>query len=112
MSSNDKNWIVFLEKTWKKIRKIIVQILSFTNHILKFFKNPDRLKKLQEDRNKLAISIKEKLDNGEYRVVNCLFDRLEEDIIDFEDEAIGIAAEELDQQTENLFGDREMVIIQ
>ena len=106
------DWIDFLESIWNLIKKIVTSILSFAKHILKFFKDPARLKKLKEDSNKLAISIKENLENGEYRVVNCLFDKEENNVVDFDDEAIGIKAEELDQQTEDIFGSRDMIILQ
>ncbi len=107
-----EGWIDFLESIWNLIKRIVVQILSFARHILKFFKNPDRLRQIKEDSNKLAIAIKENLDKGEYRVVNCLFDKAEKKVVDLDNEALGIEAEELDQQTEKIFGKREMVILQ
>lgn len=114
MSLIDKisSWVDFLESIWNLIERIVRGVLSFAKDILKFFKDPSRLKKLKEDSNKLAISIKENLENGEYRVVNCLFDQEENTIEDLDDEAIGIEAEQLDLQTEKAFGNREMIILQ
>lgn len=105
------NWIDFLKSIWDFINKIFVTVLNFVQNILNFFKNPSRLKKLKQDSNKLAIAIKENLDNGEYRVVNCLFDKEEQTIVDMNDEAQGIEAKDMDYQTERTFGNRDMIIL-
>ena len=104
-------WVDFLRKIWEFIKKIFVKVLNFVNNIVKFFKDPDRLRTLKEDSNKLAISIKEHLDNGEYHVVDCLFDKETEQIYDMEEDALGIEAESLDKQTQQIFGDRDMIIL-
>lgn len=108
---NFLGWIDFLRKIWEFIKKIIVKVLSFVNNILKFFKDPNRLRTLKQDSNKLAISIKEHLDNGEYHVVDCLFDKEKEEIYDMEEDALGVEAESLDAKTQQIFGDRDMIIL-
>lgn len=70
-----------------------------------------RMKLLQERKELLAVSVKEKLDNGNYGVVNCLCDTDKEDIFDME-EAQDVEAEQLDDVTIRNFGDKEMIVLQ
>ncbi|MEL3908315.1 MAG: hypothetical protein P1P64_04800 [Treponemataceae bacterium] len=97
---------------WDYIKRIVVGILNFTRNIVKFFKDPSRLQKLQKDRDLLAIAVKENLENGEYNVVNCLFDKATSQIVDMDEDALGIEAEELDAETEAHFGDKDMLVLQ
>ena len=69
------------------------------------------MKKLQEDKNRIAISIKENLDNGQFNIVNCLYDKTTEEIVDMETDAQGIEAESLDEETKQHFGDKDMIVL-
>ena len=104
-------FIELLRKAWEFIKKIFLKIVNFVTNIVSFFKDPQRLKKLQEDKNRMAISIKENLDNGQFNVVNCLYDKTMEEIVDMETDALGINAESLDEETKQHFGDKDMIVL-
>ncbi|TXJ37679.1 hypothetical protein [Brachyspira aalborgi] len=104
-------FIELLRKAWEFIKKIFLKIVNFVTNIVSFFKDPQRLKKLQEDKNRIAISIKENLDNGKFNVVNCLYDKTTEEIVDMETDALGINAESLDEETKQHFGDKDMIVL-
>lgn len=101
-----------LNDVWEFIKKIIVKIVSFLKNILSFFKNPNRLRKLQEDQNRIAVAIKEKLDNGDYQVVNCLYDKQDCKLVTPEDDAEVITSEDLDVDTRKTFGTKDMIVLQ
>lgn len=105
-------FIELARSIWEKIKKILVKILNFLKNIVAFFKDPSRLMMLRQDSNKIAIAIKENLDNGEYQVVNCLFDKSTNELVDYEENAMGISAENLDEQTAQHFGDKAMIVLQ
>ncbi|TXJ15681.1 hypothetical protein EPJ64_05570 [Brachyspira aalborgi] len=104
-------FIELLRKAWEFIKKIFLKIVNFVTNIVSFFKDPQRLKKLQEDKNRIAISIKENLDNGKFNVVNCLYDKTTEEIVDMETDALGIDAESLDEETKQHFGDKDIIVL-
>ena len=54
-------FIELLRAIWDFIKKIVVKIINFFNNIMKFFKNPQRLNKLKQNKNILAISIKDEI---------------------------------------------------
>ena len=95
------------KEAWKYAKRIWVKIVNFFKNIVAWFKNKDRIKKLQEDKNKTAVIIKEKLDNGDYNVCNCLFDTETNTLDDSEI----IQAENLDNDTKNKFGNQDMIIL-
>ena len=105
------DFIELLRKIWDGIKKIILKIVDFAKNIVSFFKDPQRLKKLQEDKNRIAISIKENLENGQYNLVNCLYDKTTEEIVDMETDALGMDAESLDEETKQHFGDKDMIVL-
>lgn len=104
-------WIDLLRSIWNAIKTKFVEILNFAKNILAWFKDPLKLKQLREDKNKIAVSIKENLENGNYRTVNCLFDKKENEIVDMDYNAEGIGSAEIDAQTEKTFGNRDMIIL-
>lgn len=104
-------WIDLAMAIWDAITTYFVEILNFAKNIVKFFKDPSRLRKLKEDKNKIAVSIKYNLENGNYGTVNCLFDKKENEIVDMDDNAEGIESAEIDAETEKIFGNREMIIL-
>lgn len=104
-----------LKKIWDKIKKIFVKILNFFNHIANWFKNASRAKKLKEDRDVLAVVIKEKLsDRSNYNIVNCLFDNKAGEIVvdNGETQAEVVETESLDNETLKNFGDKDMMVLQ
>ncbi len=98
---------VILKSIWFEIVRILIKILNFFKNIISWFKDESRLKKIKEDRNLVAVSIKDKLSNGDYSVVNCLYDKDENEIIDSQ----VIEAGQLDDETINRFGSKEMIIL-
>lgn len=105
-------FIDLLHSIWGIIVKIKEKILNFLQNIVGFFKDPSRLRILRQDSNKIAVAIKENLSNGEYNVVNCLFDTSTNEIVDMQENAQGIEAQSIDNQTAQHFGDKTMIILQ
>ena len=105
------DFIDLLRKAWEFIKKIILKIVDFAKNIVSFFNDPQRLKKLQEDKNIIAISIKENLDNGQFNIVNCLYDKATGKMVDMETDALGMNAESLDEETKQKFGNKDMLIL-
>lgn len=101
-----------LNDVWEFLKKIFVKIVSFFQNICSFFRDPNRLRKLQADQNRIAVAIKEKLDNGDYQVVNCLYDKQDCTLVTPEADAEVITSEELDAETERYFGRKDMVVLQ
>lgn len=101
-----------LKAVWEFIKKIFLRILNFLKNIAGFFKDASRLKKLKENSNAIAVAIKEKLESGNYNVVNCLFDKQEGELIDYEEDCIINQAEKLDNDTIIQFGDKDMLILE
>lgn len=98
---------------WDCIDHAFKAILNFAHHIVGFFKNPSRLKKLKEDRNLMAIAIKENLANGNYKTVNCLFNKATNKVEDEDyQEALGIESNDIDSETEQTFGDKAMIVLE
>ena len=105
----------FLKYLWKELVKlghvIKKKILSFTENIVKFFKNPKRWATLTANKKILPIAIREKLKNGDYKTITCLFDEEKDDVFDIEENAQGFECERLDSELSNHFGDKDMIIL-
>ncbi|WP_104695945.1 hypothetical protein [Helicobacter salomonis] len=97
------------EKLWDFITHIITKILNFFKHIVEWFQDPYRLQKLENDRHLVAVAIKENLRTGRYRVIDCLYNKQTGDVVD--QQARGVESEELDRETKNQFGGRNMIIL-
>ena len=100
-----------LKAVWDKIKKLAVYVLRFLTNIVAFFKDPNRLGKLKEKKDRIAVAIKEKLDNGDYEVVNCLFDKEQAELVDPEEDAEVISASELDEETLAQFKEKDMLVL-
>lgn len=103
--------VELLKEVWSFIKKIFLRLVSFVKNIVSFFRDPSRMGKLQADKDKIAVSIKENLDNGEYRVVNCLYDKSTNAIVEPEEDALVMNAEDLDAETSRAFGDKNMIVV-
>ncbi len=57
----------------------------------------------------LAVSIKEKLNNGNYGIINCLYNKETEEIDG--KEVLGIQGKEIDEDTQKNFGDKDMIVL-
>lgn len=104
--------ISFFKKIWEALKRfgkwLATKILSFAKNIRDFFLHRREL--LRKRKELLAISIKERLENGNIGVVNCLYDTNTEDIYNME--AQDIEAEQLDNETIRNFGGKEMIVLQ
>ena len=103
-------FIELARSIWAFIKHKVETILNFARNIVGFFKNPSKLKKLKENKDLMAISIKENLADGNYKVVNCLFNEATNKVEDYE-ESLGIDAEDIDSKTEQAFGDKAMIVL-
>ena len=104
-------FIELLKAIWNKIKKFFVKVLNFAKNIVSFFKNPKIFNKLVYNDNLMAVSIKEKINDGNFRIVNCLYDEITEDITDIEMDTVGIEAEKLDKETKQQFGNKDMIVL-
>ena len=100
-----------LRKVWEFIKKIFLKIINFFKNIANWFQEPDRLKKIESDKKVIAVTIKENLENGNFNVVNCLYNKETEELVDVKEDVLSITAEQLDSQTSSNFGDKEMIIL-
>lgn len=104
-------WVKFLQNIWNHIKHIFLKIIKFFKNIVSYFRHPDKLKKLQDDSDLIAVSIKENLDTGNYNVVNCLYNSRTENVVDLQEDAEGITAENIDSTTSDSFGNKSMIVI-
>lgn len=93
------------------VRALVIHLLSFVKHIVNWFKDPKRLANLRNNKDIIAVSLKENLDNGNFNVVDCLYNKATEEVVDISDSAL-YEAEDLDSKAENAFGDKPMVVLQ
>ena len=100
-----------LQAVWDFLKKVWVKVCSFIKNIVGFFKNPQRLQKLKENQNLVAVAIKEKLDSGEFQMVNCLFNKEEGTLETPEEDALVVTSEELDPQLKRAFGNKDMIVL-
>lgn len=103
--------INFFKAVWDKVKQIFVKVLNFFKNIVDFFRKRETLNELKEDKNKIAVSIKDNLDNGNYNVINCLYDTKNEEIVDYKNKSEIIHAEDMDSETKTKFADKDMIII-
>ena len=96
---------------WDKIPKIWRKICSFVKNVVSFFKNKERLEQLKQDNALKAIVIKEKLESGEFRTVNCLFNTDKNEIVNPEKDALAITSSQIDPELEQAFGDKDMIVL-
>ncbi len=96
-----------IEAAWDFLKKTWVKIVNFAKNIVSWFRDTERLRKLKEDKNKMAIVIKKQLDEHNYQVVNCLFDEKNSEIIEGE----VIESEGLDSETREQFTKSNMLVL-
>ena len=101
-----------LKAVWDLIKKISVKILNWAKNIVSWFQDPQRLGKLKDKRETIAVSIKENLENGNFNVINCLYDKESSELIDIEEDTLSIEATSLDRESILNFGDKEMLILE
>lgn len=101
--------VVCLSK--KSARKVeFVKILDMSE-IVRFFKREDIIKNLQENSNFIAVAIKEKKDDGKFRVTAAVFDKAENQIVDIGNSKVWLS-ESLSDDLQEAFGDKSMIVLQ
>ena len=100
-----------LEAVWNLIKRIFLKILNFLKNIAGYFRQPERIKKIQENPGTLAITIKEKINDRNFVIVNCLFIEDTGEILDYDNDALIIETESLDAQTISSFGSKDMIVL-
>ncbi len=96
----------------KAVGRVIKNIFLKLANVIGFFKDPSRLNELKRNRQALAVSIKENLNNGRFNVVNCLYDRGAEQVIDMETDSVGYEDSAMDNQLSSSFGSNDMLVLQ
>ena len=102
------------KKLWEALKSLgkwlLTRVLNFAKNIKAFF--VDRMQRaiLQKNKEVIACSIKEKLNNGNYGVVNCLYNQETEDVVSM-DYATEVEAEQLDAETALHFGNKDMIVL-
>ena len=102
------------EKLWESLKRLgrwlRTKILNFARNIKAFFLEKKQQELLKKKKEVIACSIKEKLGNGDYGVVNCLYDTETEDVVSM-DYATEVEAEQLDAETAGYFGSKDMIVL-
>lgn len=101
-----------LKAVWNFIKKIVLKVVNWFKNIYAFFKDRQRIAILKENKNAIAVAIKEKLEKGDYQVINCLFDKEKNEIINEERDALIMTAEDLDKETKEKFKNKEMIVLE
>jgi len=89
------------------VKRLIRKIVNFFKNIVSWFKDEKRLKIIKEDKNTIAVAIKEKLANGDYETYQCLFDDEKDEVL----EAQVITCESIDAETKARFNDKDMLVL-
>lgn len=107
--------ISWFEKLWRELaeigKKIFKYVLRFAVNIVSFFKKTEQRELLKSNKNILPIVLKEKLANGRYNVINCLFDTEKDDVVNIKRLGMGYECEEFDSELTNKFGNEDMIVL-
>lgn len=107
--------VEFFKRIWGGLVKfckiVFIVILKFTENVISFFKSPMRWAKLKANKKLLPIVLKQKLKNGDYNIIEGIFDEEKDDMVDIEKETQGIECERLDSELKGYFGDKDLVIL-
>ncbi|MBR6588349.1 MAG: hypothetical protein IKK82_13135 [Kiritimatiellae bacterium] len=96
---------------WNLIQKFFVAVCDFARNVRAYFMDSFRRSLLNDGKRRvLAVSIKERLDTGNYQLVHCLYDQDKNTVVDAQDMEV-ITAEELDSETQRQFGDDDILIL-
>lgn len=111
----------FLKEIWAKIKRIFVAIINLTKNIVNWFKGKyAEIIRKHPNVKPITLKIEKELVSGnyntmdiglnsEYAVVNTFYDESTQSII--EDETEIIESNQLDEETMQAFGDKEMLVL-
>lgn len=95
---------------WNFIVKVVVTVCDYVQNICRYFRDASRQAILRRKKNVLAVAVKKHLDDGNYNVINCLFDEEKRKVVDPEDMEI-VTAENLDEETKAKFGRNDVLVL-
>lgn len=101
-----------LELVWECIEWIFLPVIRFVENIVSFFTEDGRLEEIQRNKDLLAVAIKRDLENGNYNVVNCLFNERTGKVVDYEENALAIESPEMDATARRHFRDKDLLILE
>lgn len=106
-------YLIFKERGEKDIFSVIkcekVDTLAMSN-VIKFFKQSDILEKLKENKDFIAVAMKQNETDGSFKIACCIFDKAKSNILDMEHVKC-FHAKMLDRDLQEAFGDKEMIIL-
>lgn len=80
--------------------------------VVSFFKQPKVLEKLQEDQNRIAVAIKEEIDDNSISVILCIYSQNDSTLVTPETAARRFEAEKLSEDLISIFGNKDMIVLQ
>jgi len=112
--------IEILYNIWDKLKKIFVAIFDFSKNIAMWFKNKyNKIIRKYPNVKPISLKIKKMLKDGDYNtididlrkdvIVNTFFDEETNEILEEHTEVIEFG--EIDKQTLEKFGDKEMILM-
>jgi len=111
-----------LKVVWGTVKKFFVRLFEYGKFIIDYFSARERDTKYK-DPSVLAAVVKVKLDEGayntvtcldldkdKYHVVSCFYDQSKGEVVDAQDMQY-VSADELDEETENKFNGKDLLIL-
>jgi len=116
-------FIFFVFKgVWGAVKKFFVRLFEYVKYVVNYFSARERVSRYK-DPSVLAAAVKVRLDEGAYNTVACLdlekdkyhvvcchYDQNKEEIVDAQDMQY-VSADELDEETENKFNGKDLLIL-
>ncbi len=114
--------ISVLKGVWGVVKKFFVRLFEYGKFVIDYFSIRERDQKYNNP-SVLAAVVKVRLDEGEYNtvtcldlekgkyhVVSCFYDQSKGEVVDAQDIQY-VSADELDEETENKFNGKELLIL-
>lgn len=111
-----------LKGVWGTVKKFFVRLFEYGKYVIDYFSTRKRDQKYNNP-SVLAAVVKVRLDEGEYNtvtclglekdkyhVVSCFYDQSKGEVVDAQDIQY-VSADELDEETENEFNGKELLIL-
>ena len=111
-----------LKGVWGTVRKFFVRLFEYVKYVVDYFSARERVSRYK-DPSVLAAAVKVRLDEGAYNTVTCLglekdkyhvvcchYDQNKGEIVDAQDMQY-VSADELDEETENKFQGKDLLIL-
>ena len=111
-----------LKGVWGVVKKFFVRLFEYGKFVIDYFSIRERDQKYNNP-SVLAAVVKVRLDEGEYNtvtcldlekdkyhVVSCFYDQSKGEVVDAQDIQY-VSADELDEETENKFNGKELLIL-